>query len=68
MTVKTKYDFQQMVTVKHDPDRCKRMITGITVWAGGNVRYCLQYGGSEMWVFEFEIENREEKRRVGFVK
>lgn len=67
MTVKTKYDFGEFVVLKHDTDKIRRMITGITVWFGGNVRYCLQAGGTEIWCFEFEInENGTKEKKVGF--
>lgn len=67
MTVKTKYDFEQTVVLKHDIDKIRRMITGITIWQGGVVRYCLQSGGNELWCFEFEIDPTGTKeRRVGF--
>jgi len=69
MTVKTKYDFEQFVVLKHDVDKIKRMITGITVWHGGTVRYCLQSGGSEIWCFEFEIDpSGTKEKKVGFAK
>lgn len=69
MTIKTKYDFEQSVVLKHDVDKIKRMITGITIWAGGNIRYCLQSGGSEIWCFEFEIDqNGTQTKKVGFAQ
>lgn len=58
-----------MVVLAHDVDNIKRMITGITIWDGGNVRYCLQSGGSEIWCFEFEIDpSGTEQKKVGFAK
>lgn len=69
MTIKTKYDFGDVVVLKHDVDKIKRMITGITVWPGLTYRYPLQAGGAEIWCFEFEIDKDGTKeKRVGFAK
>lgn len=69
MTIKTKYDFEQVVVLKHDFDRIRRMITGVTIWHGGVVRYCLQAGGNEIWCFEFEIDpSGMKEKKVGFAK
>lgn len=56
-----------MVVMKHDPDRAKRMITGVTYF--GKVRYCTQYGTSEYWAYENEIDEKgTEQKKVGFAK
>lgn len=68
MNLKPKYTIGQMVTIKHDPDRLKRMIIGMTIWYGGVIRYCTQAGKEEMWCYEFEIDEHahNKKSKIGF--
>jgi uncharacterized protein with GYD domain len=69
MKINTKYGHGDFVVIKHDPDKAKRMITAVTVSMSGVPRYCTQYGVTEYWAYEKEIdENGTEEKKVGFAK
>lgn len=67
MNVQTKYDLGDTVTLKHDIDKIRRMITAINV-NGAGVSYCLAYGDYEAYHFEMEMDKVTEpfKKKVGF--
>lgn len=56
MKVETQYDPGDMVVLRHDPDKMKRMVTAISVRDKTNLSYCLACGDSETWHVECEME------------
>lgn len=55
MTIKTKYNFFDMVQLKIDAEKKKRMVVGISVRPQG-ITYALSTIENESWHFEKEIE------------
>lgn len=56
-----------MVTLKHDKEKCQRMLTGISERSTGKT-FALSCGTTETWHYEIEIEKivNEEKIVKGF--
>lgn len=58
MNIKTEYDIEDVVFLKHDPDQLKRMIVEISVSKMG-YQYCLLCGTEESWHYEFELAEKK---------
>lgn len=54
MMIETKYDLQQIVYLKTDPDQNKRMVIGISIKPHG-VLYELGLGSHSSYHYEIEI-------------
>lgn len=55
MIIKTKYNFFQLVTLKVDEQKKKRMVLGISIRPSG-LSYALSTTENETWHYEPEIE------------
>lgn len=65
MKVESSFDLGDMVNLKHDNDKIKRMVTGFSF--RGIFSYCLSCGEKETWHYEYEIEMyNSESKKVGF--
>lgn len=68
MTIKTKFDIGQTVTLKHDREKNERIVTGISVRDKKLHTYNLIQATSDTWHYEFEIEEKKENNKTGFIK
>lgn len=69
MNFVSKYDIGEIVVLKHDNDKSKRMITGISFRNQSSGSYCLSFGEKETWHYEYEMEKpNSESKKVGFTK
>ncbi len=66
MKINTKFDIEQMVILKTDPNKDKRIITNITINPNGVPRYSLSLGEKDSCHYEFEIEMVPDKTIKGF--
>lgn len=67
MRVETTFEIGEMVLIKHDPDKLKRMVTSFSVRGSGLHSYCLSCGEKETWHYEYEIEKPTgEEKKAGF--
>lgn len=53
MIVDTKYEFGEMVKLKHDSEGLKRMVVAVTIAGSMLPRYCLVCGINESWHYDF---------------
>lgn len=69
MNFASKFDIGDTVVLKHDNDKYKRMITGISFRNPHTGTYCLSFGEKETWHYEYELEvATSETKKVGFTK
>lgn len=69
MKFESKFDIGELVFLKHDNDKSKRMITGISFRNQKHGSYCLSCGEKETWHYEYEMEKHTtEDKKVGFNK
>lgn len=72
MEVKTKYDIGQTVILKHDDEKRRRQITGISIRGehGQTPSYNVMCGSVDSWHFEFELDKFDNgnKTAAGFIK
>lgn len=66
MKIETKFDIEEIVILKTDPHKDKRIITNITINPNGVPRYALSCGDKDSSHYEFEIERVCEKTIGGF--
>ncbi len=68
MKFETKFDFQQVVVLKNDLEKLKRIVTNVTFSPSSTPRYCLMQSTNESWHYEFEIEEAPgtTKQEAGF--
>jgi hypothetical protein len=55
MTIKTLYDIEDVLYIKHDAQYIERMVTSIKVMPNNLVVYELSVGNNTSWHFEFEV-------------
>lgn len=55
MVIECRFDVEQIVYLKSDPEQCARMVTGVIVRPGGNLIYYLSCGTIESTHYECEI-------------
>lgn len=65
MKYSCRFHLFQMVTLIHDPEALKRMVTQITVAATG-IRYELSCADKGTWHYEGEIQAIDKGKRIGF--
>lgn len=72
MTIETKFNISDMVIVKHDNEKAKRQITGISIRGehGQTPSYNVMCGSVDSWHFEYELERNDNcnKTIAGFKK
>lgn len=54
MNVQTKFNIEQILYLKLDPEQKERMVTRIQL-NPGSVMYCTTDGLTENWAYEFEL-------------
>ncbi|MBA4852058.1 hypothetical protein [Emticicia sp. BO119] len=64
MTITTKYDFQELVFLKHDPAQEMWMITAFEARADGGLVYKLLQGAKESWHLECEISREKDELKA----
>lgn len=60
MTIKTKYNFGDIVYLKHDPKQRGYEVVGFSVLPGGTIMLELDYLGSMIDVHEFQISHEKD--------
>lgn len=68
MNINTKYDIEQIVALKTDPQKLERMIVGIKVNPELTPIYYLNQGTNESSHYECEIQEVDNNRKAGFKK
>jgi len=65
---KPKFDLGDVVVLKHDQEKLRRFVTGITLRPAGTVYLITQGRENESAHYDFEIELApvEEQRKAGF--
>lgn len=58
MTIKSRYDIEDIVYLKTDTDQNPQMITAITIRPGGTIVYELSSGTDTSDHYEFEISRQ----------
>lgn len=56
MTINNKFDIEDEVVLKTDPEGLKRLIVGITIRPGNQLLYEVQIETYNSWHYEFELE------------
>jgi hypothetical protein len=59
MILENKYDFEQIVYLKTDPEQLPRIVTRMTINKGGLISYALNSGPMESYHYEFEISQEK---------
>lgn len=59
MTIKNKFDIEDEVILKTDPEGLKRLVTGINIKPGNNLVYEVQLETYTSFHYEFELDNFE---------
>lgn len=55
IVVDNKFEFEQQVYLRTDPDQLPRIVASIQISPGGSLLYRLCCGPQESWHYEFEI-------------
>lgn len=56
MSIRAKFNFEQTVYLKTDPEQLPSLVTGIVYRPEGYVEYFISNGAEEILVREFEIQ------------
>lgn len=66
MKIETKFDIEQIIILKTDPNKEERIITNITINPNGVPRYSVSMGEKDSTHYEFEIELVKDKQVKGY--
>lgn len=68
MKIETKFNLEQIVALKTDPQKLERMIVGIKINPDMNPLYYLNQSTVESTHYECEIQEIDNSRKAGFKK
>ena len=64
MIITTKFDFQEIVYLKYDPEQKGWMITAMELRADGGLAYKLLHGEKDSWHLECEITREKDELKA----
>lgn len=59
MVIENKFELNQIVFIRVDPDQRERIVVQIVIGANGSVRYCLSGGTNESWHYDTELSTEK---------
>jgi hypothetical protein len=64
MVIENKFEINEFIYLKSDPEQRERLIVQIAVGGNGSIRYCVSCGTMETWHYDMEMTKEKDQLKT----